>query len=66
MCNDFESRIAYRAYVEEFSRLKLPVVSPTADAAPNLEPRVWPTELARGPPGRGGANWCRQGGVTVP
>ncbi|MFL5332185.1 MAG: SOS response-associated peptidase [Geminicoccaceae bacterium] len=48
MCNDFGNRVSYRTYVEEFSHLKLPVVFPASDAAPNLEPRdeIWPTELA--------------------
>lgn len=48
MCNDFGNRIPYSAYVEEFSHLKLPLISPRADAAPNLEPRdeIWPSELA--------------------
>ncbi len=39
MCNDFGNRISYRAYVEEFSHLKLPLLFPGADSAPNMEPR---------------------------
>ncbi len=48
MCNDFGNRIAYRDYVEAFSHLRLPLVFPTADAAPNLQPRdeIWPTDPA--------------------
>src|SRR5437763_9987646 len=48
MCNDFGNRIPYQAYVEEFSHLRLPLIFPKPDAAPNLEPRdeIWPTELA--------------------
>jgi putative SOS response-associated peptidase YedK len=48
MCNDYGNRVSYRAYVEEFSQIRLPVVFPKPDAAPNLEPRdeIWPTELA--------------------
>lgn len=46
MCNDYGNRVPYSAYVEEFSRMRLPVVLPVA--APNLEPRddIWPTESA--------------------
>ena len=46
MCNDFGNRVPYSSYVEEFSHLRLPLLSPTA--APNLEPRddIWPTETA--------------------
>lgn len=46
MCNDYGNRIAYSAYVEEFSHLRLPLVLPSA--APNLEPRddIWPAEIA--------------------
>ena len=48
MCNDFGNRIPYRAYVEEFSHLRLPLIFPAPGSAPNLEPRdeIWPTELA--------------------
>ncbi len=46
MCNDYGNRIAYSAYVEEFSHLRLPLILPIAP--PNLEPRddIWPTEVA--------------------
>ncbi|MEO9190015.1 MAG: SOS response-associated peptidase [Acetobacteraceae bacterium] len=48
MCNDYGNRVPYRDYVEAFSHLRLPLVFPKADAAPNLEPRdeIWPTERA--------------------
>ena len=46
MCNDFENRIPYSAYVEAFSETRLPLKVPAA--VPNLEPRddIWPTETA--------------------
>ena len=46
MCNDYGNRVPYSAYVEEFSQLKLPLIS--KGAIPNLEPRddIWPTEIA--------------------
>ena len=37
MCNDYGNRVAYSAYVEAFSQIKLPLRLPIA--APNLEPR---------------------------
>jgi putative SOS response-associated peptidase YedK len=48
MCNDYGNHIPYRAYVETFSHLKLPLLSPGPEAAPNLESRdeIWPSELA--------------------
>ena len=48
MCNDFGNTIPYRSYVEEFSHLRLPILFPSADAAPNLEPReeIWPADTA--------------------
>lgn len=48
MCNDFGNRVPYRAYVEALNQIRLPLVFPPSDAAPNLEPRdeIWPTELA--------------------
>jgi putative SOS response-associated peptidase YedK len=48
MCNDFANRVAYREIVEAFSHLKLPVISPAPDRAPNLEPRddIRPTDPA--------------------
>jgi putative SOS response-associated peptidase YedK len=46
VCNDYGNRIAYSVYVEEFSRIRLPLMLP--EAPPNLEPRddIWPTETA--------------------
>jgi putative SOS response-associated peptidase YedK len=46
MCNDYGNRVAYSAYVEEFSQIRLPLILPKA--APNLEPRddIWPTDTA--------------------
>jgi putative SOS response-associated peptidase YedK len=48
MCNDYGNRVSYRAYVEEFSQTRLPLVSPKPEFAPNLEPRdeIWPTDKA--------------------
>ena len=46
MCNDYGNRVPYSAYIEEFSDLKVPLIS--RGAIPNLEPRddIWPTEIA--------------------
>jgi putative SOS response-associated peptidase YedK len=46
VCNDYGNRIPYRAYVEAFSQIRIPLKFPTA--APNLEPRddIWPTDQA--------------------
>jgi putative SOS response-associated peptidase YedK len=46
VCNDYGNRIPYSVYIEEFSRIRLPVILPKA--APNLEPRddIWPTDTA--------------------
>ena len=48
MCNDFGNRVNYREYVDEFSLIKVPLLSPGPNAAPNLEPRdeIWPSETA--------------------
>ncbi len=48
MCNDYGNRVPYSAYIEEFSHLRLPLVFPKPNAAPNLEARdeIWPTEAA--------------------
>ena len=48
MCNDFGNTIPYSAYVEAFSHIWLPLVSPSPASAPNLEPReeIWPTDPA--------------------
>lgn len=44
MCNDYGNRVPYHAYIEEFSQIRLPLLTP--DPIPNLEPRdeIWPTE----------------------
>ena len=49
MCNLYAEKVPYQTFVEEFSHLKLPLVFPRAEAAPNLEPHeeVRPTDLAR-------------------
>jgi putative SOS response-associated peptidase YedK len=48
MCNDYGNHIPYTAYFEAFRRLKIPLLSPGPETAPNLEPRdeIWPTETA--------------------
>jgi putative SOS response-associated peptidase YedK len=48
MCNDFGNKVNYRDYVEDLDALALTLVSPTAERAPNFEPRdeIWPTDLA--------------------
>lgn len=48
MCNDFGNRIPYSAYVEAFREIRIPIVFPRPEEAPNLEPRdeIWPSELA--------------------
>ena len=48
MCNLYEHNVAYQQYVDQFSQLKLPLVFPTPDAAPNFEPRqeIRPTDPA--------------------
>lgn len=48
MCNRYSNKIGYRAYVEIFRDLGIPLVSPEPSAAPNLEPRenIFPTERA--------------------
>ncbi len=49
MCNLYTEKVSYRQFVEEFSDLRLPLVFPPPEAAPNLEPheKVRPTDLAR-------------------
>lgn len=49
MCNLYSEKVNYRQLVEEFSQLKVPVVFPPPESAPNLEPleEVRPTDLAR-------------------
>jgi putative SOS response-associated peptidase YedK len=39
MCNRYGNHISYREYVESLKVAKIPLVSPSADRAPNLEPR---------------------------
>jgi putative SOS response-associated peptidase YedK len=48
MCNDLANKIPWGAYVEEFSQTRIPIVIPSRDAAPNLEPRedIRPTDPA--------------------
>jgi putative SOS response-associated peptidase YedK len=48
MCNLYSEKVSYRQLVDEFSQLKLPVVLPGPEAAPNLEPleQVRPTDVA--------------------
>ncbi len=48
MCNLYGNKVSYRQFVEAFSQLKLPLVFPGPEAAPNLEPReeIRPTDLA--------------------
>ncbi len=48
MCNDYGNRVAYQSYVREFAHLRIPLVFPPPEAAPNLEPRdeIWPTDTA--------------------
>ncbi len=48
MCNLYGNKVSYRQFVEAFSELKLPLVFPAPEAAPNLEPReeIRPTEPA--------------------
>lgn len=46
MCNDYGNHVPYDAYIQAFSKLKIPVRFPKA--SPNLEPRedIWPTDTA--------------------
>jgi len=47
MCNLYEQNVAYSQFVDEFSRLRLPLVFPPPSATPNLEPReIKPTDPA--------------------
>ena len=47
MCNLFQQTLAYSQLVDELTRLRMPLVYPTASKAPNLEPReVKPTDPA--------------------
>jgi putative SOS response-associated peptidase YedK len=49
MCNLYSEKVNYRQLVEEFSQLRMPVVFPPPESAPNLEPleEVRPTDVAR-------------------
>ncbi len=49
MCNLYSEKVSYRQFVEEFSQLRLPLVFPGPQSAPNLEPheKVRPTDPAR-------------------
>jgi len=48
MCNLYSEKVNYRQLVDEFSELKVPIVFPRPDAAPNLPPleEVRPTDVA--------------------
>lgn len=48
MCNLYSEKVNYRQLVEEFSQLRLPLVFPPPEAAPNLPPleQVRPTDIA--------------------
>ena len=48
MCNLYSEKVSYRQLFDEFSQLRLPLVFPPPEAAPNLEPleEVRPTDLA--------------------
>ena len=48
MCNLYSEKVSYRQLFDEFSQLKLPLVFPPPESAPNLEPleEVRPTDLA--------------------
>jgi putative SOS response-associated peptidase YedK len=48
MCNLYSEKVNYRQLVDEFSQLKLPIVLPGPEAAPNLPEleQVRPTDIA--------------------
>lgn len=48
MCNRFANRVSYRQYVDDLAQAGLPLVFPTREAAPNLEPLddIRPTDRA--------------------
>ena len=48
MCNRYANKVGYREYVDAFSDINLPLVFPTPDTAPNLEPleNIAPTTIA--------------------
>ncbi len=48
MCNLYSEKVSYRRLLDEFSQLKLPIVIPGPEAAPNLPPleQVRPTDVA--------------------
>jgi putative SOS response-associated peptidase YedK len=49
MCNLYTEKVSYRQLFEEFSQLRLPLLFPPPEAAPNLEPHeeVKPTDPGR-------------------
>ena len=49
MCNRYSNRIGYRDYVDVLRELGIELLSPSPDAAPNLEPQdnIRPTDRAR-------------------
>ena len=48
MCNRYGNHVSYRQYVDALKAAKIPLVSPTPERAPNLEPRdnIFPTDMA--------------------
>jgi putative SOS response-associated peptidase YedK len=48
MCNLYSEKVSYRQIFDEFSQLRLPLVFPPPEAAPNLQPleEVRPTDVA--------------------
>jgi putative SOS response-associated peptidase YedK len=48
MCNLYSEKVSYRQLFDEFSQLRLPLVFPPPEEAPNLEPleAVRPTDVA--------------------
>jgi putative SOS response-associated peptidase YedK len=48
MCNLYSEKVSYRQLFDEFSQLRLPLVFPPPEAAPNLQPleEVRPTDMA--------------------
>lgn len=48
MCNDYANTVGYREMVHAFSQIRIPLIRPGPESAPNLEPRqdIRPTEMA--------------------
>lgn len=48
MCNDYANTVGYREMVHAFSRIRVPLIRPGPESAPNLEPRldIRPTDMA--------------------